>query len=1134
MLKNKFILFIVCFCLFHGSVKLFSQNNNLNELMKIELLKRGIDKRKAEQMIKDNSNEENPSQIESIIGPDLEPNSEIQNTDRVMQNIEALNDANVSISSENNLLDNQPENNSSIDLNGYIRNNDNPEANNLINNENNNQNDIAEESETDENTTDDVNGYYDIKNDYFGYNIFNQNPEYFQESVEGSVDPNYLVGPGDEIIIMLWGDTELNRSYFITKDGYLFIQNVGQVYVNGLTIEKVEKKLFKILKKVYSSLDSSNKAASTYFDVSLGSVVLKPLRIFVLGEVRQPGAYNVKRTSSLFSSLFYFNGPTIKGSLREINLIRKGNTVATIDYYDYLLSGKKIKDIRLQNDDVVFIPPRGKTVKISGEINRPSIYELRDNEDLKDLLQISSGLKPSAYMDRIQINRIIPFKKRKKLGINRTIVDVSLNDLFSSLKRFDLYNGDEIIIFPIFENVQNVVTINGSVKRPGDYDLANGLTLIELVNKSDGFLGDVYLNKANIIRDEFNNAKTQISVSLEKALNGDPEHNIPLQPNDIVEIFNRSDMIEDASVLIRGQVINRGFKEFIKGMTLSDLVFLGGGLEDEQRLSRVYLERADLIRDNEFSNDKELITFRLDSLLAGKGMSDLNLKINDEVYIYSKEEIFGLKEQFVEIIGNVKRPGRYPLLGKNMTLKDLIFKYGGFDDQEYLSNTYLKRAELLRGQDEKGIFIPFSLDSVLSGKGRSDILIQNNDKVRIYSNLEIYGQQDSTVTIRGYLKRPGSYQLTSNMKISDLLFSSGGFQDKSYYERLFSDRADISRLDSAMDRKTSPFNVGAIIDSPGGNDDFNLKPGDEITLYSREIFNLEKYVEINGDIAESGRFQLLKNMTLNDLILSAGGVDLGIRSFIAEIARLNPNNIDTEQFAEIIRIPINNDPEIFSIKSKNNKKDLILMPYDLITIRRDPFFQSQKSVSVTGEVFYPGDYILAGPYDKVTDIISRAGGITENAHPIASQLIRDGEVLSLSFERILKNPRSRLNFIIQEGDSLIIGKKTNMVKIIGGVNSPGNYQYLKGKKLDSYIKLAGGFNPEASRWNTFVKYPNGISRKIKIFSLTGLPIVDGSEIYVGLKEEIEPFSFTEYVAQLTSIYADFTQAVLMIRLVGSQ
>ena len=249
---------------------------------------------------------------------------------------------------------------------------------------------------------------------FFGYDIFKQDPELFQASSVGGVDPDYLIGPGDEIIVMLWGETQFRQVFKVNREGFVFIPDIGQVFVNGLTLNLLESKLFKVLGKYYSSLNNQGtRPATTFLDVSLGN--LRPLRIQVLGEVAQPGAYTVSPSATLFSAMYYFNGPTTLGSLRDIRLIRGGKEISSIDFYEYLLSGKKPKDEKLQLDDIIFIPKRKKSVTIYGEINRPATYELKDNESLDDLLKVAGGKENSAsasiflYRDNNNSNSVIKF-----------------------------------------------------------------------------------------------------------------------------------------------------------------------------------------------------------------------------------------------------------------------------------------------------------------------------------------------------------------------------------------------------------------------------------------------------------------------------------------------------------------------------------------------------------------------------------------------------------------------------------------------------------------------------------------------------------------------------------------------------
>jgi len=297
-------------------------------------------------------------------------------------------------------------------------------------------------------------------------------------------------------------------------------------------------------------------------------------------------------------------------------------------------------------------------------------------------------------------------------------------------------------------------------------------------------------------------------------------------------------------------------------------------------------------------------------------------------------------------------------------------------------------------------------------------------------------------------------------------------------------------------------------------------------LYSKEIFKTKPYLDISGDILNPGRYDLKHKMRLSDLILEAGGISPDIKTFRAEIARLNEQN-SFDDYAEIINLEIINDENLYLDDSKKGK--YLLKPYDYINIRSDPYFVDQKTVEISGEIYYPGEYIISKSSEYVTDIIKRAGGLTENSYPLASSLVRGSDTISISFDKIIKRPRSRFNFVVQDGDIITIGSKLNLVKIQGGVNAPGNYQYFPGKKLKDYVKMAGGLTDEASKWATYITYPNGNSQKVSFFKYS-LRVKDGSIINVGLKDQVEPFSFTSYVTNLTSIYADFTQAVLMMKL----
>ena len=246
---------------------------------------------------------------------------------------------------------------------------------------------------------------------------------------------------------MLWGETQFRQKFKVDREGYIFIPDIGQVFVNGLTLEKLEKKIFKLLSKVYSSLKSSGGRGTTFLDISLGEV--RPLRIMVLGDIAQPGAYSVSPATTLFTSLYYFAGPTSQGSLRDIQLIRNGKNIASVDFYNYLLTGKMVDDVRLQLDDVIFIPKRGKTISLYGEVNRQAIFEIKENEGLNQLLKMAGGLKNTAYLERAQIDRIVPFNERNEYWNDRVLEDFNLGSVINDDKSLVLRDGDQIEIFSI-------------------------------------------------------------------------------------------------------------------------------------------------------------------------------------------------------------------------------------------------------------------------------------------------------------------------------------------------------------------------------------------------------------------------------------------------------------------------------------------------------------------------------------------------------------------------------------------------------------------------------------------------------------------------------------------------------------
>lgn len=774
---------------------------------------------------------------------------------------------------------------------------------------------------------------------YYGYSIFKNDPILFQGTEYGAIDPDYLIGPGDEIILVIWGETRLYHEFLVNREGFIIIPNLGQVFVNGLTLALLESKLKNLLSSVYATLSPRNEfGATSFMDVTLGKV--RPLRVFVIGEVGQPGAYTVGSSATLFSSLYYFNGPTTLGSLRDIRLVRDGEKIWSVDFYNYLLTGRSVNDIGLQLDDVVFIPPRKKTVTIIGEVKRPAIYELKENEGIKDLLGFCGNINITAYLDRIQVDRVVDFALRDSLNMDRVYIDVNLKELLASDDDFPLQDGDKIQVFSVLDYRKNVISISGAVERPGIYDLGDSLRLSEQIINSGNLLGDAYIDRVDVIRINSDFTKRLIKLNLQKVLELDPQHDIQLEAQDSVHIYSLSEMID---------------------------------------------------------------------------------------------------EPYVSISGHIKRPGFYQLL-ENVTVYDLVLNAGGFLDEDFKDNTYLQRADILR--------------------------------------------------------------------------------------------YDPNRITKSI----VPFNLGNVLENENSPENFDLKSGDEIHVYPQSIFNTVKPITIDGMVRNPGIYDLKTGMTVQDLILEAGGLSENIFRYGVEVARVEPDKVSEKSYAEIITLDMDNNYSVSNVKyhiSKNpgeitvNRDGFYLEPYDYVSIRPDPFFGLQRKVIVSGAVHYPGTYSILGPDEKLSDILERAGGMRKEGYAKASQFIRGGKKISLSFEELIRNPGCEADFSVLNGDSIIIGTKPNIISVIGEVNTPGMYKYNEGKSAKFYIKLAGGFTPDANKNNVWVQYPDGQSKKLKRMQRS--PIVeDGSMIMVDRAKEVEPINKTELTKEIVSILSSLATIIFMI------
>ena len=840
-------------------------------------------------------------------------------------------------------------------------------------------------------------------NIFFGYDIFKKDPSLFQATNVGVVDPNYLIGPGDEIIVMLWGETQFREVLMVNREGFIFISEVGQVFVNGLNLKLLESKLYRVLSKSYASLNPQVRKATTFLDVSLGN--LRPLRVQVLGEVSQPGAYVLSSSSTLFSSLYYFDGPTVRGSLRDIQLIRNNKKIASVDFYDYLLTGKKLSDTKLQLDDIIFIPKRKKTVTISGEINKPGIYELKKDEGFTNLLSIAGGVKITAYYERAQIERIVPFDERDSLGMDRILIDINLNESEVSNANISLNDGDRISIFSIQNNHQNAVEIFGSVTRPGFYDIKDSLRLTQLIDKADGLLGDAYLKHAKLIRTMSNSKEELIKLKIGAAINGDLEEDILLKNNDRIRVFSLNEIIGDISVSIAGHVKNPGIYPLRENMNLYDLIFeSSSGFLDLDFKRETYLKRAELIRFSEKQDRKKIIPFNLGLVLEGKGFAETLLEDSDEVRIYSLSEIKGTGNT-VFLSGHVKIPGEYELYSQNMTIYDLIFKGAGLEDESFKKLTFLERADLHR-YTENGInkiIIPFDLGSVLSDKESvHNLKLLPGDEIKLYSK-RIFNEI-APVFIQGFVANPGEYEIKNNMELKDLVLEAGGL-----LRNIFNYKVEVARI------QLEPFSnetYSTIINLEMNNDytihkkntltgEFNkdrflLKPYDRVSIRANPNYLSQQTVYIGGAVNFPGQYSLLSaEETITEIVQRASGLAKS-----AHLSKAIFKRRGKEVMIDIGAI----------IKRKKSHLNIKLQNQDSIFVH-----QKENLIQVTGEVNSPG-YYSYNPKSRISDVIKEAGGFTPDAE-VKNIFITYPNGMSKKYGKYFKNHK------IMDGSTVQVGLK---------------------------------------------------------------------------------------------------------------
>jgi len=527
---------------------------------------------------------------------------------------------------------------------------------------------------------------YQVKNlTQFGYNFFRPSAAGFAPLSDIPVGPDYVIGPGDRIILNLWGGVEGTHELEVNRNGEIVLPRVGNVKVWGITIERLPGLLKANLSKIFKDFD---------LNVTMGK--LRVIKVYVVGEVKAPGDYNLSPLSTLINALSAAGGPLKTGTLRNIQVKRGGKVVETVDLYDFFLKGDKGKDIRLQPGDTIFVPVIGRVAGIAGNVKRPAIYELREEKDLGDLIALAEGFLPTGYLQRVQISRVDAHEKKVVADFN---IDPkgggkSLDQILANIKIQDL---DVVKIFPIDITLRDHVRLDGYVLRPGDYALQPGMRLSRLLLQ-DNLLPEYYKDAAEITRlypPDYHPEK--IFVNVAKALAGDPEHDLELKESDKVQIFSRWEMEEMPRIRINGEVQRPGEYRLFTNMTVRDLLLVAGNPK-----INAYLKNAEINRIKQTGEAVSSfpIVINLEEAIKGNPKDNLVLAPFDELSIRKIPNWAEEKERYVTLQGEFRFPGVYPIY-KGEKLSTLIERAGGFTDKAYLRAAKFTRVSIRELQQKR-------------------------------------------------------------------------------------------------------------------------------------------------------------------------------------------------------------------------------------------------------------------------------------------------------------------------------------------------------------------------------------------------------------------------------------------------
>jgi protein involved in polysaccharide export with SLBB domain len=624
----------------------------------------------------------------------------------------------------------------------------------------------------------------------FGTELFSNKNLTFEPNLRMATPPNYRLAAEDEVIIDVYGYSEVQHRLKVSPEGYIRIPNLGPVYVNGLTMSEAQIRITKQLSTIYGGINSGN----TSVQISLGNI--RSIRVLLIGEITQPGTYTLPSLATVANALYVSGGPNENGSFRSIDVIRNGKSVSTFDLYDFLIHGDLSNNIVLQDQDIVKVNPYRMRVELSGEIKRPAIFEAKESETLQNIIDFAGGYTDNSFKDIIKVFRVN--NKSREVG----------NVMADQIASFKLKSGDKFFVDSILTNrFTNRVSISGAVFHPGDYALDEGMTVGDLIQKADGVQEVAVMSRGIIRRLQDDYTPAMISFNVQDVISG--AQTLKLQREDSVMIFSKLKLREEYQVKIDGEVNQPGYYIYGDSMHLEDLVLLAGGLKDAASLKHVEVSRRIRTDGRYDSTDTRMaITqqFDINADLEGNPAAVFALQPFDEVMIRRAPAY--TEQANVLLDGEVVYPGFYTINTKKEKISDVIRRAGGLRPEAYAEGAVMLRRTFINSSDSsllvnklevfynklkdstdiermrstverKEQLLGIQLEKVLASPGsKYDLYLEEGDIIRVPKKLQ-------TVQMFGEVYFPKKVRFDKNFSFRDYVRGAGGFTAQALKRRSY-------------------------------------------------------------------------------------------------------------------------------------------------------------------------------------------------------------------------------------------------------------------------------------------------------------------------------------------------------------